>query len=115
MLFFTVFAQDLSPEIKACITACNSDVNCQAKCLGVPFPDESLALETSQCITECGDDIMCRVGCEQTYVMNEEVVIDPDTNEVVERESANEKDDDGATSNSEVSHLSTMTMLLINF
>ncbi|KAF2753194.1 hypothetical protein EJ05DRAFT_480556 [Pseudovirgaria hyperparasitica] len=69
----------LRPEV-SCVNACPiGDVNCQARCVGVPFPDENQTNQTNECAGKCdqGDGSpeatekfsQCVQGCISSYFL----------------------------------------------
>eukprot|EP00835_Amoeboradix_gromovi_P005183 NODE_463_length_8163_cov_0.168279.p3 type:complete len:107 gc:universal NODE_463_length_8163_cov_0.168279:3870-4190(+) len=66
---FSLFSAVLSIDSTSCLNACPlGDVNCQAKCLGNPFPDASVIAKTNECYRSCASDVTCIQKCDFTYV-----------------------------------------------
>ena len=121
MLFqlFNVYAQNLSDETQGCIDECDArDVNCIAKCVGVPFPSEPLANETTACLDSCSDDLACRAQCETAFIQSAEEANDDeddddeDDDEEVDNESTSVSEDD-SDDDSEDSNQSSASMLSV--
>ena len=74
MLYTIVLAQNLTEQTTQCLSACPiTDVNCQAKCVGTPFPDEALALKTTECYKNCGTNEECISTCRNAFVAGDGV------------------------------------------
>eukprot|EP00834_Sanchytrium_tribonematis_P008073 NODE_849_length_3547_cov_0.451856.p3 type:complete len:118 gc:universal NODE_849_length_3547_cov_0.451856:60-413(+) len=90
MIFTTIFAANVTATLdndqQKCLTGCfDTDVNCQAKCLGVPYPDPALASKTLSCYNDCKDDV-CRSQCQNDFITGVGVPVNtssqsPDKNE----------------------------------
>ena len=63
-----------------CVKSCNNNVNCNAKCLGNPFPNAALINQTASCYTGCGADKNCLAGCNNAYIQGAGVPISNGTN-----------------------------------
>ena len=106
MMFIAMIAAqaftDLSPEVKACINECNSDVGCESLCLGIPNPSEADILEANQCIADCGNDVPCVIACQEGFTTGSQSS-DTDTTESgnpsnVSNEAAEEESEDSSGS-----------------
>ena len=68
MIYTSLVLAQNSTQLE-CVKGCsNTDVNCQAKCLGNPFPDAALVAKTTQCYQGCGTDLTCRNNCQNNFV-----------------------------------------------
>lgn len=52
---------------------CGDDVNCKAKCVGVPSPDTDVVKKTDECYSDCaksssGELEGCRAKCDQGFI-----------------------------------------------
>ena len=57
-----------------CLNACpTANVNCQAKCVGTPFPDANLVSKTNQCYQACGSNNDCITQCATIFVKGDGV------------------------------------------
>ena len=68
MIYTSLVLAQNSTQLE-CVKGCsNTDVNCQAKCLGNPFPDAELVAKTTKCYQDCGTDLNCRNSCQNNFV-----------------------------------------------